>query len=323
MSTIVSLHEVSKSYVLRSWKTCLYKKPKITHALDQVSFDVLEGEVLGLLGPNGAGKTTILKILATLVTPDSGSVMIDGLDSSKFSLEIRKSIGMVTTNDRSFYWRLSGWDNLQFYGHLSNLYGGNLSKEINRVASQVGMEMKMNQQYGTYSSGERQRLAIARAMLGDPRILLMDEATANLDPLVSRELIQFTRDILIQKLKKTVIWCTHNLHEAEQICDRVTIINEGKLIATRSVSDLKQIHGFSTYCLVLSNIPYFLMDIEGFRENPHSRYKCCTIQFSDKQISELVQKLSNLNVDIFECKKEEIRLEDTFITLVQQQREKV
>ena len=192
---------------------------------------------MGLLGPNGAGKTTLIKILSTLITPDSGEGTIAGLSLATQSFAIRNKIGMVSTNDRTFYWRLSGRENLDFFATLYNLYGSEKTERIDTVLQLVEMENKADSRFMSYSSGEKQRLSIARAMLSDPEILLMDEATTSLDPIATRKLLKFTKEDLADREQKTIIWCTHNLHEANDICDRAIILHKGEVIYSGTLND--------------------------------------------------------------------------------------
>ena len=185
---------------------------------------------MGLLGPNGAGKTTLIKILATLVTPDKGEGTIAGFSLESQALAIRSKIGLVSTNDRTFYWRLTGRENLDFFASLYNLHGSVKRERIENAIKLTDMENKAESRFMSYSSGQKQRLSIARAMLADPEILLMDEATTSLDPIATRALLTFTKEILAEKEQKTIVWCTHNLHEAEDISDRVTILNRGTIL---------------------------------------------------------------------------------------------
>ncbi len=185
---------------------------------------------MGLLGPNGAGKTTLIKILSTLITPDNGEGTIAGLSLATQSFAIRNKIGMVNTNDRTFYWRLTGRENLDFFATLYNLHGSKKTERINTVLQLVEMKNKDDSRFMSYSSGQKQRLSIARAMLSNPDVLLMDEATTSLDPIATRKLLNFTRETLIKREKKTILWCTHNLHEAADICDRVTILHKGNIV---------------------------------------------------------------------------------------------
>ncbi len=193
---------------------------------------------MGLLGPNGAGKTTLIKILSTLVTPDAGEGSISGLSLATDSLAIRNKIGMVSTNDRTFYWRLTGRENLDFFATLYNLSGSTKTDRINRALELTNIQDKADSRFMSYSSGQKQRLAISRAVLADPEVLLMDEATTSLDPIATRKLLTFTKEILARQEQKTIIWCTHNLHEAEDICDRVTILDKGKLLYCGKLQDM-------------------------------------------------------------------------------------
>lgn len=238
MSPAIELKHISKTFTERNWKTFLFHKPRQTVALNDVSLTVKKGEIMGLLGPNGAGKTTLIKILSTLVTPDSGKGSISGLSLATQSLAIRNKIGMVSTNDRTFYWRLSGRENLDFFATLYNLHGTRKTHQIEKALQLTGMEDKAESRFMSYSSGQKQRLAIARAMLSDPEVLLMDEATTSLDPIATRKLLTFTKETLTRQEQKTIIWCTHNLREAEDICDRVTILHKGKVLYSGRLEDM-------------------------------------------------------------------------------------
>lgn len=238
MPPAIELTNISKTFTERNWKTFLFRKPRKTLALNDVSLTVKKGEIMGLLGPNGAGKTTLIKILSTLVTPDSGEGKISGLSLATQSLAIRNKIGMVSTNDRTFYWRLTGRENLDFFATLYNLDGSIKAERIDKALQLTGMEDKAESRFMSYSSGQKQRLAIARAVLADPEVLLMDEATTSLDPIAKRKLLNFTKETLAKQEQKTIVWCTHNLHEAEEICDRVTILHKGKILYCGKLQDI-------------------------------------------------------------------------------------
>jgi len=147
---------------------------------------------------------------------------------------------MVSTNDRTFYWRLTGRENLDFFATLYNLHGAIKTNRIDNAIQLTEMEEKINSRFMSYSSGQKQRLAIARAMLAAPEVLLMDEATTSLDPIATRKLLTFTKETLSRQEKKTIIWCTHNLHEAEDICDRVTILHRGKVLYIGKLQDISE-----------------------------------------------------------------------------------
>jgi len=240
MPPAIKLHNISKTFTERNWKTFLFRKPRQTLALDNVSLTVEKGEIMGLLGPNGAGKTTLIKILSTLVAPDSGEGTISGLSIATQSLAIRNTIGVVSTNDRTFYWRLTGRENLDFFATLYNLSGSLKTKRIEQSLQLTDMEDKADSRFMSYSSGQKQRLAIARAMLADPEVLLMDEATTSLDPIAKRKLLNFTKETLAKQEQKSIVWCTHNLQEAEEICNRVTILHRGKVLYCGKLQEMSE-----------------------------------------------------------------------------------
>mgnify|MGYP001770731307 FL=1 len=213
----------------------------IVEALRGVSFRVRWGEVYGLLGPNGAGKTTTVKILATLLIPDDGYAAIDGHDVVKEASMVRRIIGLVLYPDKGFYSRLSGYENLVYFGRL---YG--LSKSVAEVRARelmrlVGLEDAMNRPYEEYSLGMRARLAIARALIHDPPVIFLDEPTIGLDPISAREVRDLVRRL--RREGKAILFTSHNLWEVEEVCDRVGIISNGRMIIEGSPRDIKDMLG--------------------------------------------------------------------------------
>jgi len=206
-------------------------------ALDEVTFQVYRGEVFGLLGPNGAGKTTLLKILASLIQPCRGKARVCGMDVVREEDRIRGKVGLVVSDERSFYWRLSGRENLRFYGSLWNLSGRRLEEKIRSFAELLDMQSFLDQRYDSYSTGMRQRLAVARGLLGSPEVLLLDEPTRGLDPVSSGNLLRCLRGIADQG-GVTILMVTHRLSEAKEVCDRVGILNQGKLERIGRIEEL-------------------------------------------------------------------------------------
>jgi len=319
MVPAIELHNISKTFTERNWKTFLFRKPRYTKALDNVSLTVQKGEIMGLLGPNGAGKTTLIKILATLVTPDEGNGTIAGLSLSHQQASIRSKIGLISTNDRTFYWRLTGRENLDFFATLYNLHGTAKQKRIKQVLQLVEMNDKADFRFMSFSAGQKQRLSIARAMLARPDILLLDEATASLDPLATRKLLDFIKETLAQKEQKTIIWCTHNLNEADEICDQLTILNQGKVLHTGSPQVTKTLlRQKQTYSITVDRIHPALTNQPDFQqtsENPPSPVTC-NISSKEKDIPELIRTLIKDGVNIFECSLLEQDLETAFSLLV-------
>lgn len=319
MPPAIELHNISKTFTERNWKTFLFRKPRYTKALNDVSLTVKKGEIMGLLGPNGAGKTTLIKILATLVTPDTGQGRIAGLSLNTQSSAIRNKIGLVSTNDRTFYWRLTGWENLDFFATLYNLHGPAKHSRIKQVLQLIDMEDKADSRFMSYSAGQKQRLSIARAMLAEPEILLLDEATASLDPLARRKLLDFIKQTLSHKEKKTIIWCTHNLNEADEICDRLTILHRGKVLhsgsprLTKTLLIQKQCYSFTVDTLH--------RELEK-QENFHltsadlATPLTCQADLHPKDIPLLMRTLTDNGINIFECSRVEQPLETAFSHLI-------
>ncbi len=214
----------------------LTKEFKNFKAVDGVSFDVEEGEIFGLLGPNGAGKTTIIRIIATVLAPTKGTAEVLGFDIIKDAEEVRKNIGVLTT-DIGVYERFSGRENLRYFGELYGLSKEALEKRINELSNLLEMRDFIDRRAGKYSTGMKQKLAIARSVIHDPKILIFDEPTAGLDVLASQTVLNFMRQS--KKPGGCVIISTHQMHDAEKLCDRVVIIHKGKVIANDAVEALK------------------------------------------------------------------------------------
>lgn len=211
-------------------------------ALEDLTLGVRQGEIFGLIGPNGAGKTTLLKILATLILPSKGCVRVGGHEVVAEAREVRRSIGLVTGEERSFYWRISGRQNLEFFAAFYSL-----PKRLARDRTNALIELleisAPDVMVGKYSSGMKQRLSLARGLLHNPDVLLMDEPTKSLDPASAEKLRRFVKEYLCLKENKTVIWATHNLQEAEKTCNRIGLINQGRLIAGGNMDELRTISG--------------------------------------------------------------------------------
>jgi len=214
-------------------------------AVDGVTISVEEGEVFGFLGPNGAGKTTTVRMLCCLISKTSGEARIGDYDVGKESdsLKIRKLIGLVPDNV-GLYDNLTAYDNLDFYGKLYDCPESQRKENIERFLKMLGLWERKDAAAGTFSKGMKQKLAIARSLIHDPRILFMDEPTANLDPESSKTVRDFILDL--KKEKKTIFLNTHNLDEAQRICDKIGILNT-KLMAVGTPADLERsVRGKST-----------------------------------------------------------------------------
>lgn len=211
---------------------------KTVVAVDGVSFSVPQGEVFGLLGPNGAGKTTTIKMLSTLLRPTSGRVLIQGLDVEKEPSRVLSRIGTVLSGERCVYWKLTGRENLQYFGALYGLSGPRLTKKINGLLERFQLTQRADETVEKYSTGMKRRIALARALLHDPEVLILDEPTAGLDPQAARNL----RELILEFKSegRTVLLTTHYMEEADFLSDRVAIIDHGKVIALDSPDHLKR-----------------------------------------------------------------------------------
>ena len=224
---------LSKSFVQRRRLGEILRSPtgrgKTVTALDRVDLEVRRGEVFGLLGPNGAGKTTLLKILSCLILPDSGRAVVAGHDAEREELAVKRSIGYVTSDERSFYWRLTGAQNLSFFARLYGVSGADIAPLVARLLERMELTEKADTPFSSYSSGMKQRLSIARALLHDPPILFLDEPTRSLDPVTARHIRLFVQEKLSREHGKTILLATHNLHEAAALCDRMAILSRARV----------------------------------------------------------------------------------------------
>ncbi len=224
-----------------------------TRALDQASLHVDEGEIVGLVGPNGAGKTTLLKALATLVEPDKGELWVAGRRAGDADQEeVRRSIGLVTSEERSFYWRLTGRENLAFFSSFYGLDPEPAAVRLRRLSHLFHLEGFLDKRFDAYSSGMKQRLALVRALLHRPRVLLLDEPTRSVDPVESLSLRSTLMEI-VREEDTAVLLVTHNLREVEMLCRRVLVMREGRLVFNGGLADLRtQVGGAERFILLLT-----------------------------------------------------------------------
>jgi len=206
-------------------------------AVDNVSFSADKGEIFGLLGPNGAGKTTTIRVIATTLSADGGTAIVAGFDIHKSPEDVRKHIGVLTT-DLGSYDRFSGRENLRYFGKLYGLEGEKLENRIEELLVLLEMIDFADKRAGKYSTGMKQKLAIARSVIHDPDIIFFDEPTAGLDVLASQTVMNFMRKA--KEAGKCVILSTHQMPDAERLCDRIAIIHRGKLIVNNTIPALKE-----------------------------------------------------------------------------------
>jgi ABC-2 type transport system ATP-binding protein len=247
-----------------------FSKRQKVKALDSVSISIEAGQVLGVVGPNGAGKTTLLRILADVLEADGGKVSICGYVLGKNGFSIRGRIGYVSSDERSFFWRLTGRENLEFFARLYGLSAGHAKKRTAELMKQFGFENKADQLFRDYSAGMRKKVSVMRALLHEPSLLLLDEVTNSLDPSSAKMVKEMVRRYVSEQKGCAAIWSTHRLEEISQICDKVVMIDSGRIISGGLTEDFT---ASSDYMLKIENLNG---QIEAFCEKTGFRAKIRT-----------------------------------------------
>lgn len=213
------------------------KKHGDFYAVNDVSFEVEKGEIFGLLGPNGAGKTTLLRMMATIMQQSAGQIIINGYDTKEQSENVRKSIGFLSGNTK-LYKKLTPVETMRFFGKLYGIKKDIIEKRIEEIVINLQMEDFKDRIIEKLSTGQVQKTSIARCMIHDPDIYILDEPTLGLDILTSRTIIDFIKNK--KQEGKTIIFSTHYMEEADSLCDRIGLIHEGKIIETGTLEGLKR-----------------------------------------------------------------------------------
>lgn len=297
-------------------------------AVDNLNLTIKKGELFGLLGPNGAGKTTLVKMLCTLLPPDSGTAIINGFDIVKQQMEVKSSLGtLFSVGERGFFWRLNGYRNLEFFAAIYNVPRQVRQQRIMEVLKLVGLEDSAFTLYQKYSGGMKRKLSLARTLLPNPAIMLLDEPTTGLDAISSRNIRDFVRNIVCKESGKTVLYTTHYIEEAAQICDRIGILSHGKLIALDTPNKLvgkikkeervflvlenatqQQIQGIGSLIGVISVVE----SKEELQANQIGLY--VELKTVD-QLPQLFDFLFEQKIKLVNFRREEPTLEDAFIEL--------
>jgi len=212
-------------------------------ALSNVNFSIEHGSVFGLLGPNGAGKTTLIKILSTLVLPDAGNAYVYGTDVVKHPRAVLSKLQAVLAEGFGFERRLTGRQNLEFYATLYGIPSEVAKKRIEDLLGFCQLTDVADQMFQTYSTGMTRKLLVSRALLTDSSVMLFDEPTSGLDPASAADFKNFLRNILVHERGKTLIWATHNLFEAQQVCDTIGVLNRGEMVARGTPSEIRSTVG--------------------------------------------------------------------------------
>lgn len=289
-------------------------------ALHGISFSIQQGEFFGLLGPNGAGKSTTIGIMSMLVTPDSGSVSINNHDILQHPVQCKQTIGVVP-QEIALYNELSAIDNLLFWGGLYNVEKSILKKRIDTTLHLFGLSDRANDKVKTYSGGMKRRINIAAALLHDPKVLFMDEPTVGIDP-QSRNLI-FE---VVQKLHSegmTIVYTTHYMEEAERFCDRIGIIDNGKIVAQGTLHELKSIGGNQESVIISGNgiteATAEKMRNAGFIVSAGENQLTFLSHNLKADLSRIVLMCSEHSIDINDISIRHINLETVFLSLTGKQ----
>jgi len=295
-----------------------HERASPVEAVRDLDLLVPSGQVFGFLGPNGAGKTTTVKMVCGLVRPTRGKVLVNGYDVWRQQRAAVQQIGAVLEGTRNVHWSLSAWNNLLYFGHLKGMHGQTLTDRAGALLDELGLWNRRRELVGTFSRGMQQKVAIACALVADPPIILLDEPTLGLDVQAAR-VVQDMVKRLAAEHKKTVLLTTHQLHMAQELCDRVAIISAGRVIADRPVEQL----------LRVSSRPYYRIAVEGqLSANGVERLAGFTVEPGDGKtflsgpvanqdvLFQLLNQLHERGAYLLSVRQEEPNLEEVFLRLV-------
>lgn len=329
MEFAIETKNLGRVYKIRGNKK---EKAKELVALKDVNIEVKRGELFGLLGPNGAGKTTLIKILTTLLSPTSGQALVAGFDVDKQPDKVRPRINMVSGGESSGYGLLTVRENLwmfaQFYGISSKI----ANERIKQLLKIVDLEDRINTKSSDLSTGLRQKMNIVRGFLTDPDVLFLDEPTLGLDVEASRDVRKFVRGWVDEGQNRTLMLTTHYMVEAEELCDRVAIINEGRLLACDTPDHLKRnLQSEAIFRVEVSPLNGLkteaFQNLNGVQKVSHEAKDGFSILElildDDDALGNVVNTLTKNNIHILNLQKRETSLEDVFVNLVGKRMEEV
>ncbi len=329
MDLAIETKNLGRIYKIRGNKK---EKARELVALKDVNFEVKRGELFGLLGPNGAGKTTLIKILTTLLSPTSGEAFVAGYDVAKVPQKVRPRINMVSGGESSGYGLLTVRENLwmfaQFYGIPTKI----ANERIEKLLKVVNLDDRINTKSSDLSTGLRQKMNIVRGFLTDPDVLFLDEPTLGLDVEASRDVRKFVRSWVDEGQNRTILLTTHYMVEAEELCDRVAIINQGRLLACDTPEHLKRnLQSEAIFRVEVSPLNGLKMEsfekLGGVKKASHKAedgYSVLELILDkDDVLGAVVSTLNKNNIHILNLQKRETSLEDVFVDLVGQRMEEV
>ena len=295
----------------------LIKKFGSLTAVDNISFNVTEGEIFGFLGPNGAGKTTTIRMLTTLITPSSGNIFINGINTKNDANYIRSIIGILTETP-GMYEKNTAYENLKFFASFYKIDESIINTNIEKFLKMFELWDRRNDLVVTFSKGMKQKLAIARALIHEPKILFLDEPTAALDPESAHMVRNFIENLREEKI--TVFLCTHNLEEAQALCNTVCIIKK-KIIKIASLYELQNLKDVKIFNLGLLEEPQKYGNIfDKYKDNIEYSFSGNTVDFKIKEYKKinplLIKELVGEGAQILYFNEYKESLEDIYLELI-------
>lgn len=329
MDFAIKAEDLGRVYKIRGGKK---SEPKTLVALQDVQLEVRRGELFGLLGPNGAGKTTLIKILTTLLAPSSGRAWVAGYDVIQEASLVRPRINMVSGGESSGYGLLTVRENLWMFAQFYGLSTSVANQRIQELLEVVGLSDRLHTKSSDLSTGLRQKMNIVRGFLTDPDVLFLDEPTLGLDVSASREVRRFVRRWIDNDPTRTLLLTTHYMVEADELCDRVAIINQGRVLACDTPAALKRrLQQAAIYHIEISPLngvgTQVFENLPGVSKVTHQQQDGFAVMDfileKDDVLSRVVNTMTDENIHILNLQKHECTLEDVFVDLVGRSMEEV
>ncbi|WP_427109703.1 ABC transporter ATP-binding protein [Lysinibacillus xylanilyticus] len=281
MANVIEVENLVRDY--QTYRGVIKKEKSRTRAVDDISFTVKKGEIFGLLGPNGSGKTTTIKVLTTLLSPTLGNVRVLGHRPFGDEKRLRPYINFIYGGERNLYWRITARENLEYFSDLYKVDKKTRNERIPELLDIVGLSERADDRVETFSKGMKQRLQIARGLVNNPDILFLDEPTIGLDPVGARDLRNIIRNL--SDMGKTILITTHYMYEADELCDRIAILNKGKIVALDTPENLKKVSNQFTVIELKVQDPTTSEDITNLKGLSGVQ----TIMTSQEQTHQLIQ----------------------------------
>ncbi len=321
---IIQIRGMSKTFSSKERKGGVFKgKRKKVRALIDVDLDIMEGEIFGILGPNGAGKTTLIKCLTTLLLPTAGKAKINGFHLEKEDTMVRASLGCMLMGERGMYWKLTGRENLDYFGALYHVPKKLRKEKIKELVELLKLHDFIDRTVETYSSGQKMILAFAKALVNEAPIIILDEPTVTMDVHVAKELREIVKGLNAKG--HTIVYTTHIMQEAEELCDRVAIIDKGKIMTIGTPDELRQTIEQESSVAIEGIIPQKAIDemkaLAGVRDAVVKSQKNGHITLSvicensRKLLPGIIQTITANDGHIEYISPTDVTLEDVFIKL--------